>query len=68
MMQYENELRYLLKGSQMRVWKSNLKTETLRLYRDLHTFDEKYSFDDFINNLEEEYRERGRKLIDPRCE
>ena len=67
MMQYENELRYLLKGSQMRVWKSNLKTETIRLYRDLHTFDEKYSFDDFINNLEEEYRERGRKLIDPRC-
>ena len=67
MMQYENELRYLLKGSQMRVWKSNLKTETIRLYRDLHTFDEKYSFDEFINNLEEDCRERGRKLIDPRA-
>lgn len=67
MMQYENELRYLLKGSQMRVWKSNLKTNTIRLYRDLHTFDEKYTFEEFFNNLDEVYKERGRKLIDPRC-
>lgn len=67
MMQYENELRYLLKGSHMRVWKSNIRTETIRLYRDLHTFDEKYTFDEFVNNVDESKREEARKLIDPRA-
>ena len=66
MMQYENELRYLLKGSRMRVWKSNIRTETIRLYRDLHTFDEKYSFDEFKANMDADMQKEAMRLIDPR--
>ena len=60
MMQYENELRYLLKGSMMRVWKSSIQNETIRLYRDLHTFDE------FLDGIDESERDEAMKLIDPR--
>lgn len=66
MMQYENELRYLLKGSQMRVWKSSIQNETIRLYRDLHTFDMKYTFAEFLDGIEESKRDEAMKLIDPR--
>ena len=66
MMQYENELRYLLKGSQMRVWKSSIQNETIRLYRDLHTFDMKYTFAEFLDGIEESKRDEALKLIDPR--
>lgn len=66
MMQYENELRYLLKGSQMRVWKSSIKNDTIRLYRDLHTFDMKYTFAEFLDGIEESKRDEAMKLIDPR--
>ena len=66
MMQYENELRYLLKGSQMRVWKSNIKSNSIRLYRDLHTFDMKYTFEEFISAIDEADRDEAIKLIDPR--
>ena len=66
MMQYENELRYLLKGSMMRVWKSSIQNETIRLYRDLHTFDMKYTFAEFLDGIEESKRDEALKLIDPR--
>ena len=66
MMQYENELRYLLKGSKMRVWKSNIRNNTIRLYRDIHTFDIKYTFEEFLSNINESERDEAIKLIDPR--
>ena len=66
MMQYENELRYLLKGSQMRVWKSSIQNETIRLYRDLHTFDIKYTFAEFLDGIDKSERDDAMKLIDPR--
>ena len=66
MMQYENELRYLLKGSLMRVWKSNIKSNSIRLYRDLHTFDMKYTFEEFLSGIDEADRDEAMKLIDPR--
>ena len=66
MTQYENELRYLLKGSKMRVWRSDIKTGVIKLYRDLHTYDAKFSFEDFINNIAEDQRETARCIIDPR--
>ena len=66
MMQYENELRYLLKGSMMRVWKSSIQNETIRLYRDLHTFDMKYTFAEFLDGIEKSKRDEAMKLIDPR--
>lgn len=66
MMQYENELRYLLKGSMMRVWKSSIQNDTIRLYRDLHTFDMKYTFAEFLDGIEESMRDEALKLIDPR--
>ena len=65
MMQYENELRYLLKGSMMRVWKSSIKNKNIRLYRDLHTFDIKYTFDEFLDGIDESERDEAMKLIDP---
>lgn len=66
MMQYENELRYLLKGSQMKVWKSNIKSETIRLFLDLHTFETKYTFEEFLANVEDDKKADAIKLIDPR--
>lgn len=65
MMQYENELRYLLKVSQMKVWRSNAKEKTIRLFRDLHTFDAKYDFDKFLDKAEEDQRDEVMKLINP---
>ena len=66
MMQYENELRYLLKGSKMRVWKSNIRNESIRFYRDLHTFDIKYTFDELLSDIDEADRDEAIKIIDPR--
>ncbi len=66
MMQYENELRYLLKGSLMRVWKSSINSNSIRLYRDLHTFDMKYTFEEFLSGIDEADRDDALKLIDPR--
>lgn len=65
MMQYENELRYLLKVSKMKVWRSNVKEKSIRLFRDLHTFDAKYTFEQFLAKVEEEQKEEAIRLINP---
>lgn len=65
MHQYETELKYLLKVSKMRVWRSDVKSETIRFFRDLHTIDGKCSFDEFLNVVEEDKKDEALELINP---
>ena len=50
--QYESNLRYLLEENKMRVWRSSLQDQTVTYFKDLHTYDLKISFDDFMRKVQ----------------
>ena len=50
--QYESNLRYLLEENKMRVWRSSLQDQTVTYFKDLHTYDLKISFDDFMSKVQ----------------
>ena len=45
---YENELRYLLENSHMRVWRSSKDRQEVEFFKDLHTYEKKLSLDEFF--------------------
>ena len=48
---YENELRYLLESSQMRVWRSSTEKREVEFFKDLHNYEMKMTFDEFFNHI-----------------
>ena len=63
---FENELKILLEESNMMVWRSNVRKNTVTLYKDLRTFERRYTFDEFVEAVEaEEHKADSRKLINP---
>lgn len=63
---YEGELKILLEESNMVVWRSNYNKQRVTLYKDLRTFEKRYSFDEFVNLVVDEAQKDGlRHLIDP---
>ena len=63
---YESELKILLEESNMAVWRSNSTKKTVTLYKDLRTFEKRYSFDEFIDLVADDgQKEDLRRLIDP---
>ena len=63
---FENELKILLEESNMMVWRSNVRKNTVTLYKDLRTFERRYTFDEFVEAVEaEEHKADIRKLINP---
>lgn len=52
--QYESNLRYLLEVNKMRVWRSSLQNQEVAYFKDLHTYDVKMSFKDFISRIQQD--------------
>ena len=63
---FEKELRILLEESNMMVWRSNVKKNSVTLYKDLRTFEKRFTFEEFTDIVEaEEHKTDIRRLIDP---
>ncbi|MBQ2949894.1 MAG: transporter substrate-binding domain-containing protein [Prevotella sp.] len=64
MLEYQNELRYLLEKSNMRVWRSSADSKEIKFYKDLDSIERTVSFDEFIDNTQDlGYKETAVKLI-----
>lgn len=61
---YQNELRYLMQQSNMRVWRSSFDSQKIIFLKDLDETDFTTSFKEFISNTQgEEYKTLATKLI-----
>lgn len=61
---YQEELRYLLQESNMRVWRSSFDTKEVNFYKDLDCSELSYSFDKLIENTDgEENKIHIKKII-----
>lgn len=62
--QHQNELRYLLEQSNMRVWRSSFDRKEVVFYKDLDNIETTISFDDFIGNTQgQENQNTATKII-----
>lgn len=62
----EEELRYLLNESKMKVWRSSFADRSVAFFKDLREYETKIDFDDFVGNtFGEKEKELARAFIDP---
>ena len=63
---YESELRYLLEDSRMAAWKSNFKKRTVTFFKDLRTYECRYTFDELLSEVSESDREEMMEIVSSR--
>lgn len=61
--EYENNLRYLLKENDIRVWRSSLQNQEVAYFKNLHTLEIKVSFKEFMDKVQQDIDPEAYKKV-----
>lgn len=65
---FSRELKYLLDQSNMTAWRSNFKTKTITLFKQLKVIERKITFDEYIDLVEPEFKALAKRFLNPEDE